>query len=74
MTPAKVTFFEKKIDKTQMSKPPECAATFSKNFSSIYVGHLGLQSVRYRVTNPVISPDQNFEKTLATQGLGERIA
>ena len=22
------------------------------------------------LTNPVISPDQNFEKTLATQGLG----
>jgi hypothetical protein len=44
--------FWKKIDKTQMSKPPECAATFLKNFRSIYVGHLGLQSVTYRVETP----------------------
>ena len=47
-------FFEKKIDKTQMSKPPECAATFLKFFRSIYVGHLGLQSVTYRVETPCI--------------------
>ena len=46
--------FWKKIDKTQMSKPPECAATFLKNFRSIYVGHLGLQSVTYRVDTPCI--------------------
>ncbi len=44
--------FWKKIDKTQMSKPPECAATFLKKFRSIYVGHLGLQSVTYRVDTP----------------------
>ena len=35
-----------------MSKPPECAATFFKNFRSILVGHLGLQSVTYRVDTP----------------------
>jgi hypothetical protein len=46
--------FWKKIDKTQMSKPPECAATFLKSFRSIYVGHLGLQSVTYRVETPCI--------------------
>ena len=45
-------FFEKKIDKTQMSKPPELAATFLKNFRSIFVGHLGLQIVTYRVDTP----------------------
>jgi hypothetical protein len=44
--------FWKTIDKTQMSKPPECAATFLKNFRSIYVSHLGLQSVTYRVDTP----------------------
>ena len=42
----------KKIDKTQMSKPPECAATFFLKIRSIYVGHLGLQSVTYRVDTP----------------------
>ena len=42
----------KKIDKTQMSKPPECAATFFKISRSILVGHLGLQSVTYRVDTP----------------------
>ena len=44
--------FWKKIDKTQMSKPFECAATFLKKIRSIYVGHLGLQSVTYRVETP----------------------
>ena len=44
--------FRKKIDKTQMSKPPECAATFFKKLGSIYAGHLGLQSVTYRVDTP----------------------
>jgi hypothetical protein len=40
------------IDKTQMSRPPECAATFFKTWRSILVGHLGLQSVTYRVDTP----------------------
>ena len=44
--------FWKKIDKAQMSKPPECAATFLNFFRSIYVSHLGLQSVTYRVDTP----------------------
>jgi hypothetical protein len=35
-----------------MSKPPEHAANFLKNLRSIYVGHLGLQSVTYRVETP----------------------
>ena len=42
------------IDKTQMSRPPECAATFFKTWRSILVGHLGLQSVTYRVDKPCI--------------------
>ena len=45
------------IDKTQMSKPTECAATFFKTFKtwrSILVSHLGLQSVSYRVETPCI--------------------
>ena len=45
-------FFEKKTYKTQMSKPLECAATVLKNFRLIFVGHLGLQSVSYRVDTP----------------------
>ena len=54
--------FWKKIDKTQMSKPPECAATFLKNFRSIYVGHLGLQSVTYRVDTPCKGrPDRVYD-------------
>jgi hypothetical protein len=38
-----------------MSRPPECAATFFKTWMSILVGHLGLQSVTYRVDTPCIS-------------------
>ena len=44
--------FWKMIDTTQMSKPPECAATFLKKFRSFYVCHLGIQSVTYRVDTP----------------------
>ena len=40
------------IDKIQMSRPPECAATLFKTWRSILVGHLGLQSVTYRVDTP----------------------
>ena len=49
-------FFEKKNYKTQMSKPPECAATVLQNFRLIFVGHLGLQIVSYYIelTHPVI--------------------
>ena len=36
------------IHKTQMSRPLECAAVFFQ----IIVGHLGLQSVTYRVDTP----------------------
>ena len=35
-----------------MSRPPECAATFFKTWRSVLVGHLGLQSVTYRVDTP----------------------
>ena len=44
--------FWKKIDKTQMSKSRECAATFSKKLKSIFVGHMGFQSVSNRVDTP----------------------
>ena len=44
------------IDKTQISRPSEYAATFFKTLSSILVGHLGLQSVTYRVDTPCIWP------------------
>jgi hypothetical protein len=44
--------FWKEIDKTQIPKPPECASTFFKKFESVYVGHLGLQSITYRVDTP----------------------
>jgi hypothetical protein len=47
--------FWKNIGKTQMSKPPECTATFFKKLRSIYVGHLGLQSVTYRVDTPCMA-------------------
>ena len=40
------------IDKTQMSRSPECTATFFKTWRSILVGHLRLQSVTYRVDTP----------------------
>jgi hypothetical protein len=47
--------FEKKIDKTQMSKPPEPVANFFKNVRSIFVSHLGLKSIIvYRVDTPSI--------------------
>ena len=35
------------IDKTQISKPLEYAATFFKTLRAIYVGHMELQSVSY---------------------------
>ena len=60
--------FWEKIDKTQMSKPLECAATVLKNFRLIFVGHLGLQSVSYRVDTPCMHhlPIQLF-------GVGKKI-
>jgi hypothetical protein len=44
LRPANITFF-KLMDKTQMSKPPECATTFFRNLRSILVGNFGLQSL-----------------------------
>ena len=44
--------FWKTIDETQMSKPPECAASFFKTWRSILVGHFGLQSVSLWVETP----------------------
>ena len=38
-----MSLFWKEIDKTQMSKPPECAATFFWTWKSTLVGHLRLQ-------------------------------
>ena len=46
--------FWKTIDETQMSKPPECAATFFKTWRLILVSHLGLQSVSLWVETPCI--------------------
>ena len=40
--------FWKKIDKTQMSKPPKCAAMFLWTWNSNLVGHQQLQSISYR--------------------------
>ena len=49
--------FWKNIDKTQMSPSPECAASFFWTWKSFLVGHLGLQSMSYRVETPCISKD-----------------
>ena len=43
MQPKVMSLFWKEIDKTQMSKPPECAATFFWTWKSTLVGHLRLQ-------------------------------
>ena len=47
-----ILLFWKNIDKTQMSLSPECAATFFWTWKSTLVGHLGLQSMAYRVGTP----------------------
>ena len=44
--------FWKNIDKTQMSPPSECAASFVWTWKSCLVGHLGLQSMSYQVETP----------------------
>jgi hypothetical protein len=44
-----------------MSRPPECAATFFKTWRSILLGHLGLQSVTYRVETPCSISGQQIE-------------
>ena len=44
--------FWKNIDKTQMSSSPKCAATFFWTWKSFLGGHLGLQSMSYRVETP----------------------
>ena len=46
--------FWKNIEKSQMSQPPKCAATFFWTWKSILVGHLGFQSMSYRVWTPCI--------------------
>ena len=47
--------FWKNIDKTQMSPSPKCATTFFWTWKSFLVGHLGLQSMSYRVETPCSS-------------------
>ena len=44
--------FWKKIDKTQMSQPFKWAATVFWTWKSFLVGHLGPQSMSYRVETP----------------------
>ena len=46
--------FWKTIDKTQMSKPLKCAASFFKTWRSILVGHFGFQSVLLEIETPCI--------------------
>ena len=44
-----------------MSRSPECAATFFKTWRSTLVGHLGLQSVTYRVDTPCKVNNNQFD-------------
>ena len=45
-------FFENRLIKLQMSTFPEGAAIYFKTWKSTFVGHLGLQSMSYRVGTP----------------------
>ena len=57
-----ILLFWKNIDKTQMSPSPECAATFFWTWKSTLVGHLGLQSMSYRVGTPCTIQNYCLEK------------
>jgi hypothetical protein len=59
-----------------MSRPPECAATFFKTWRSILVGHLGLQSVTYRVETPCtknLKIERQKLNTLYSRNFGARM-